>query len=73
VDYCPQIVACCTAKDLPEDMGLRFLRELNGPLGLAAMALSVEGSHVWLMLLGSGGSCVLLFSDVIMPSRDCKF
>lgn len=63
---------CRTTKDLPEDMGLRILRELNGPLGLAAMALPVEGSHVWSMLFGSGGSCVLLFSDVIMP-RDCRF
>lgn len=64
----------CKVEDLPEDMGLGVLGELNGPLGLAAVALAVEGSHVWFMLLGSGSTCalLLLFSDVIMPSRDCR-
>jgi len=39
-------VNCCTAEDSPEDMGLRVLRELNSPLGLATVALAVEGSHI---------------------------
>lgn len=68
------MVGCWTAKDLPEDVGLGVLGELNSPLGLAAVALAVEGRHIWFMLLGSGGSCalLLLFSDVIMPSQGCR-
>ena len=29
----------------PEDMGLRLLRQINGPFGLAAVAASCEGRH----------------------------